>query len=324
MSKYIEKVRHVIRVKQFSLRTEKAYIDWIKRFIRFNEKQHPDNMGEKEVERFLTHLAVKKEVSPATQNQALCALVFLYRHVVERELVDMKFGYTKKEKRIPTVISPKEVEAILFHLPSLHCLIASILFGCGLRINEALALRIKDINFEDNTVFIFRGKGKKDRYSILPLTLKEPLKKQIGKAKRIHERDLSEGYGKASVPKALHRKYKYAMQDTAWQYIFPSTSRCRHPYDGYICRHHLHETAFRKALRKAVLLSNVNKRVTSHTFRHSFATEMLKSSTDIRTLQELMGHSDIRTTEIYTHVVGDKFAGSTSPLDRLNGKGEST
>jgi len=317
MSELIEEVRVILRSKQYSIRTEKAYLDWIRRFIRFHDYQHPKSMGKTEVEEFLSHLAANRKVSAATQNQALCGLVFLYKHVYDKGLEDMKYGFTKRERRLPTVLSVSELKKIIANLTGQHKILASLLYGSGLRINEALSLRIKDIDFSNKTIFVFRGKGKKDRYVFLPLSLCEQLKEQIEKVKWVHEKDVKAGYGNTSLPPSLHRKYGKALRDVAWQYVFISTTRCNHPYDGYICRHHLHESAFRKALRAAVIESDIDKRVTAHTFRHSFATTMLKSGADIKTVQELLGHKDLRTTEIYTHVIGDKFSGQTSPLDRL-------
>jgi integron integrase len=262
-------------------------------------------MSEEEVESFLSYLANEKKVSASTQNQALCALVFLYRNVMQSELVNLKYGYSKAPKRLPVVLNSSEISKIIDELHGVHKLIAGILYGSGLRINEALTLRIKDIDFTNHTIFVFRGKGQKDRVSMLPKQLTEALQEQILKVKKIHARDIEQGYGKK------------ALKDLKWHYIFPSTTRCQHPVDGYICRHHLHSSAFRKALRVASLRADIHKQVRAHTFRHSFATQMLKSGTDIRTLQELMGHSDIRTTELYTHVIGEKLAGSISPFDQL-------
>jgi integron integrase len=214
-------------------------------------------------------------------------------------------------------MSAPEVLKILQNLTGIHHLIASILYGAGLRINEALSLRVKDIDFDNGTIFVFRGKGQKDRVSLLPKSISDDLKVQISKVKRIHAKDVAQGYGLTSLPPSLHKKYGQTLKDIHWQYIFPSTTRCKHPHDNYFCRHHLHESSFRKQLRTAVVQAQISKRVTAHTFRHSFATEMLKNGADIRTLQELMGHSDIRTTELYTHVIGERFARNTSPLDKL-------
>jgi integron integrase len=298
------------------LRTEKVYLQWIKRFILFNDKKHPNEMGNHEIERFLSNLAVNREVSAATQNQALCAIIFLYRYIIKRDISDLRYSLTKREKTMPTVLTHEEATTIISHLNSTHGLIASLLYGCGLRINEALHLRVKDINIADNTLFIFRGKGRKDRYTLLPKSLNSVIEKQIEKVKHIHEKDLREGFGLSSLPPSLLKKYSSAAKDITWQYLLPSTTRCVHPYDGYVCRHHIHDSAFRKQLRKAVLKTNITKRVKAHTFRHSFATQLLINGSDIRTVQELLGHSDLRTTEIYTHVIGSRFSHTMSPLDK--------
>ncbi|MFC0118492.1 integron integrase [Pseudoalteromonas xiamenensis] len=316
-SPFLETVRKELRTRRYSLKTEKVYLVWIKSFILFNDKRHPNEMGNREIERFLNHLAMNRQVSAATQNQALCAIIFLYRYIIKKDIQGLNYSFTKREQSIPTVLSHEEATSILTKMEGVHRLIASILYGSGLRINEALSLRVKDINFADGTLFVFRGKGKKDRYSILPKSLTQAISNQIDKVKSIHNKDLNEGYGFTSLPPALMRKYGNAIKDFSWQYLFPSTTRCIHPYDGYICRHHIHETAFRKQLRKAVVSADIGKRVKAHTFRHSFATELLRSGTDIRTVQELLGHTDLKTTEIYTHVVGSRFNQTVSPVDRL-------
>jgi integron integrase len=217
---------------------------------------------------------------------------------------------------MPTVLTHDEAKSIIGYLRGKHWLIASILYGCGLRINEALQLRIKDINLADNTLFVFRGKGRKDRYTILPHSLNLPIAHQIEKVKSIHDKDLREGFGLTSLPPSILRKYSSAAKDISWQYLIPSSTRCVHPYDGYTCRHHLHGSAFRKKLREATLKCNITKCVKAHTFRHTFATQLIQNGTDIRTVQELLGHTDLRTTEIYTHVVGSRFSHTKSPLDR--------
>lgn len=315
-SPFLELVRTELRTKRYSLRTEKVYLVWIKGFIIFNDKKHPKDMGNFEIERYLNHLAVNRQVSAATQNQALCAIIFLYRYIVGKDISELRYSFTKREKTMPTVLTHDEAKSIISHLQGKHWLIASILYGCGLRINEALQLRIKDINLADNTLFVFRGKGRKDRYTLLPHSLKLPIESQIQRVKLMHDKDIKEGFGLTSLPPSLLRKYSSSAKDISWQYLLPSTTRCVHPYDGYICRHHLHGSAFRKKLREATLKSNITKRVKAHTFRHTFATQLLQNGTDIRTVQELLGHTDLRTTEIYTHVIGSRFSHTTSPLDR--------
>lgn len=315
-SPFLESVRQEIRTRRYSIKTEKVYIGWVKQFILFNDKKHPVDMGNFEIERFLNHLAVNRHVSSATQNQALCALIFLYRHVIGQEITDLKYSLTKRDKTIPTVLTHDEAIDIIGNISGKYHLIASILYGCGLRINEALKLRIKDINLANSTLFVFRGKGRKDRYTLLPHSIHSQIEKQIESAKKIHQKDINEGFGLTSLPPSLIKKYSMAAKDFSWQYLFPSSTRCQHPYDGYICRHHIHETAFRKQLRQAVLKCNIPKQVKAHTFRHTFATQLLINGTDIRTVQELLGHSDLRTTELYTHVIGARFSHTLSPLDR--------
>lgn len=317
-SPFLESVRSELRTRRYSLNTEKVYLQWIKAFIIFNDKQHPENMGNHEIERFLNHLAVNRQVSAATQNQALCAIIFLYRYIVKKDISDLNYSFTKRDKYMPTVLTHNEVKTILDQMTGIHKLIATILYGCGLRINEALSLRVKDMNLANATVFVFRGKGRKDRYTLPPKSIIPMIESQIAKVRQLHDRDLSAGFGLTSLPPTLIRKYGNAAKDISWQYLFPSTTRCVHPYDGYICRYHLHESAFRKQLRKAVLKTNITKRVKAHTFRHSFATQLLLNGTDIRTVQELLGHIDLRTTEIYTHVVGSRFSHTISPADQLN------
>lgn len=316
-SPFLESIRDVLRTKHYSLRTEKSYLYWIKYFILFNNKQHPRDMGEFEINRFLTHLAVNRGVSAATQNLALCAIVFMYKHVLARDNLGLTFSYAKQPRNIPTVLSPDEAQAILNQLHQPYQLIAAVMYGSGLRLNEALSLRIKDIDFANNTIFIFRGKGKKDRLSLLPKTLLGDFKRQIERSTLVHQRDLSQGFGLSSVPASLFRKYKFALKDLSWQYLFPSSCRCQHPVDQYICRHHVHASTFSKALRRAKIASNTIKRVSAHTFRHSFATALLQNGADIRTVQTLLGHQDLRTTEIYTHVIGNQFAGTISPFDHI-------
>jgi integron integrase len=315
MSAFIESIRSEIRTRHYSLKTEKTYLYWCRYFIRFNNLKHPNVMGNAEIERFLNHLALNRGVSAATQNLALCAIVFMYKRVLHQELVDLKYRYAKAPKNLPTVLNADEVKAVLSCLKGKYWLVTAILYGCGLRINEALRIRIKDIDFSNHSIFVFRGKGGKDRYTLLPDSLCSAIKQQMEFSIRIHAQDLKDGYGLASLPPSLIRKYGNAAKQTSWQYLFPSINRCVHPIDGYISRHHIHESAYSKALRAAVRQSGILKRVTAHTFRHSFATRLLQAGNDIRTVQELLGHSDLRTTELYTHVVGNRRAGTISPID---------
>lgn len=317
-SPFLTSLRNVLRTKRYSLQTEKSYLYWVKFFILFNEKRHPKEMGTIEINRFLTYLAVNRQVSAATQNQALCAIVFMYKHMFEQQFDGLNYSYAKRPKNIPSVLAPEQVANIFGFLAMPYQLIVAILYGAGLRLNEALRLRIKDIDFSNQTIFIFRGKGQKDRLTILPKELNHQVQQQIFYVESLHKQDIDKGYGLTSVPASLHRKYKSTMKNFAWQYLFPSANLCEHPHDGYICRHHVHPSTFTRQLRKAVVRSNVNKKVSAHTFRHSFATALLLNGTDIRTVQTLLGHSDLRTTEIYTHVIGQRHAGTISPFDRIS------
>jgi integron integrase len=316
-SPFLESIRHILRTKHYSIQTEKAYLLWIKRFILFNQKRHPKDMGQQEVSNYLTHLAVNRQVTSSTQNLALFSIVFMYKHVFERELTLLSDTVrAKAPTRVPMVLSNKEVTAIINKLKSPYHLMFSLLYGSGLRKAELLALRIKDIDFDGNSIYVFRGKGAKDRMTLLPKILIESLKEQIEKVENLHRKDLAEGEGKTSLPSGLARKYPKAITEFKWQYLFPSTVRCKHPTDGYFCRHHLHWTSLSKALRAAVLKTGIRKHVTAHTFRHTFATQLLINGADIRTVQELLGHNDLKTTQIYTHVIGQHSSGTLSPIDR--------
>lgn len=315
-SPFLESIRHILRTKHYSIQTEKSYLLWIKRFILFHQKRHPKDMGEEEVSNFLTYLAVARRVTSSTQNLALCAIVFMYKHLFNRELTLLDGTVrAKPPKRVPTVLSNEEAKLIISKMKFPYDLMFSLLYGSGMRKAELLKLRIKDIDFANNSIYIFRGKGRKDRVTVLPKSLIEKLKEQIEKVRNIHDKDLVEADGRTSLPAGLARKYPYAIRDFKWQYLFPSPVRCQHPTDGYFCRHHLHWTTLSKALRTSVRKSKINKHVTAHTFRHSFATQLLLNGADIRTVQELLGHSDLKTTQIYTHVIGQHSSGINSPID---------
>lgn len=317
-SPFIESIRAAIRTKHYSLRTEKTYLYWARNFIRFHRYLHPNEMKNIHIEQYLNYLANQRHVSAATQNQALCAIVFMFNNVLNMKFEGLNFSYAKAPKNLPTVLTASEVGTVLSNLSGYGWIITAMLYGCGLRLQEALTLRIQNINLDSGSVFIFRGKGNKDRYTLLPKTLITPLQDQINKVRTIHNRDLQNGLGLTSVPAALHRKYQRVLTDFSWQYLFPSAVTTTHPINGDICRHHRHASSYTKQLRKAVIKSQLNKRVTAHTFRHSFATQLLIQGSDIRTVQELLGHKDLRTTEIYTHVIGDRRAGMSSPMDLLN------
>lgn len=249
-SPFIESIRVTLRTKRYSIKTEKAYLHWIRRFIYFNGKRHPKDMGELEVEQFLSHLAIALKVSRTTQNQALYAVIFMYRHVLNMDLTNMSFKFAKTPVRVPEVLSHNDAIAVINKLRGVHHTIGTLMYGAGFRISEVLKLRVKDFDFERNTIFIFRSKGQKDRVTMFPELAKHQITRQIQKVECIHQKDIDEGYGLSSLPPALIRKYGKAATNLSWQYIFPSTTRCVHPYDGYVCRHHLHQTGFRKALKK--------------------------------------------------------------------------
>ena len=315
--KLLDQVRGKIRLKHYSIRTEQAYLHWIKRFILHFDKRHPRELGAAEVEAFLTHLAVAGNVAAATQNQAKSALLFLYREVLETELpwLDNVEG-ARTPKRLPVVLTREEVQGVLGRLTGTHWLIASLLYGAGLRIMEGLRLRVKDVDFSRREILVRDGKGFKDRVTMLPAALAAPLAEHLERVKALHGRDLAAGRGAVYLPYALERKYPGAARDWAWQYVFPSANLSADPRTGIERRHHLQDQAVQRAMRQAVRDAGVNKPATPHTLRHAFATHLLEGGYDIRTVQELLGHADVSTTMIYTHVLNKGGRGVTSPLDR--------
>jgi integron integrase len=316
--KLLEQVVSKLRVKHYSLRTEKAYVDWIKRYILHHGKRHPKDMGAAEVEAFLTHLAVARNVSASTQNQAKSAILYLYKEVLGIDLPWLdNVTQAKAPKRLPVVLTQAEVQAILSRLDGTMWLIASLLYGSGLRIMEALRLRVKDIDFARREILVREGKGFKDRVTMLPISLVEPLKSHLLKVQALHKEDLSTGHGAVFMPMALDRKYPNAATDWAWQYVFPSVKLSVDPRAKVIRRHHADEKTVQRAVKKAVNLAGLTKLATPHSFRHSFATHLLEGGYDIRTVQELLGHSDVSTTMIYTHVLNKGGRGVGSPLDIL-------
>lgn len=316
--KLLDQVRGKIRLKHYSIRTEQAYVDWIKRFILHFDKQHPRDLGAAEVETFLTHLAVVGKVSASTQNQAKSAILFLYREVLEAELPWLdNVEQAKAPKRLPVVLNRDEVQAILTRLEGTHWLISSLLYGSGLRIMECLRLRVKDVDFTRREILIRDGKGFKDRVTMLPVALVNPLQLHLKKVKALHEADLQAGFGAVYLPYALARKYPTAARDWAWQYVFPAAKLSVDPRDGSTRRHHVQEQGVQRAVKQAVRDANLTKPATPHTFRHSFATHLLEGGYDIRTVQELLGHSDVSTTMIYTHVLNKGGRGVASPLDNI-------
>jgi integron integrase len=315
--KLLEQVVDSLRVKHYSLRTEKTYVDWIKRFIWFHGKRHPKEMGAPEVEAFLSHLAVERSVSASTQNQAKSALLFLYKEVLGIQLPWLdNVTQAKAPKRLPTVLTREEVQSVLARLDGTVWLIASLLYGSGMRIMECLRLRVKDVDFARHEILVREGKGFKDRVTMLPVSLVPPLKEHLVRVKVLHDEDLALGYGEVFMPMALDKKYPAAGKSWGWQYVFPSRNLSIDPYSGKTRRHHADEKAIQRAMKKAVLAAGIVKLATPHSLRHSFATHLLESGYDIRTVQELLGHSDVSTTMIYTHVLNKGGRGVISPLDR--------
>lgn len=311
-------VHEAIRRRYFSRRTEEAYVHWIKRFIFFSGRRHPLQLGEPEVTAFLNHLAAERKVAAATQNQALSALLFLYKEVLGRELAWLVgLERASRPPRLPTVLTRAEVERVLSRLQGTKWLIASLLYGAGLRVLECLRLRVKDVDLAYRQILVRDGKGEKDRVTMLPETLVEPLRAHLERVRGLHARDLREGYGEVHLPYALGRKYPRAGREWCWQYMFPSAHRSADPEDGVIRRHHLDESVPQRAVKDALQGAGVSKHASCHTLRHSFATHLLESGYDIRTVQELLGHADVSTTMIYTHVLNKGGRGVKSPLDRL-------
>lgn len=303
-------------MKHYSIRTEHAYVDWVKRFIRFHDTRHPAGMGAEEVERFLTHLAVEGRVAASTQNQAKSALLFLYREVLEVELPWLDGVITAKTpRRLPVVLTHEEVAAVLERMNGTVGLVARLLYGSGMRLLEGVRLRVKDVDFTRCEILIRDGKGAKDRVTMLPKSLLDPLSAQMNVARALHERDLAQGCGDVYLPHALDRKYPSAGRDWCWQYVFPADRMSVDPRTGLVRRHHFDGQQVQRAMHRAVRVAGVAKPATPHTLRHSFATHLLQSGYDIRTVQELLGHEDVSTTMIYTHVLNRGGRGVRSPLD---------
>lgn len=313
----LDRVRSALRVRHYSLRTEEAYIYWIKRYIFFHHKRHPLEMGEKEIGSFLNHLAEKENVAASTQNQALCALIFLYKHILQKEIGNLEFLWANKPKRLPVVFAREEVSIILNQLSGIYWLMGMLLYGSGLRLLECLRLRVKDIDFKYNQIVVRDGKGEKDRVTMLPGKVKAPLQAHLQKVKKVHEEDLEKGFGAVYLPYALERKYPNANREWKWQYIFPASQLSVDPRSGVKRRHHLHESVLQRAVKEAIRKAGITKQSGCHTFRHSFATHLLEDGYDIRTVQELLGHEDIKTTMVYTHVLNQGGKGVKSPADKI-------
>jgi integron integrase len=312
----LDQVRRVMRLKHMSLRTEESYVDAIKRFLRFYQLRHPRDMGAPEIRAYLSYLAVEKNVAASTQNVARSALLFLYRAVLQIDLPALgQIEAAQRPQRLPVVFTRDEAKTILSHLTGEHFLIASLLYGSGLRLMECLQLRVKDLDFAYGQITVRDGKGEKDRRTMLPASLGEPLRRQLEKAELLHKQDLIEGYGAVYLPYALERKYPNAPREWGWQYIFPAANRSTDPRSGMIRRHHIFEDSIQRAVKGAIKRAGIHKHGSCHTFRHSFATHLLESGYDIRTVQELLGHKDVKTTMIYTHVLNRGGLAVKSPLD---------
>jgi len=314
--KLLEQVRQLIRMRHYSIRTEQAYLQWIRRYIGFHGMRHPSELGADHLTQFLSDLAVRGQVAAATQNQALNAILFLYREVLKIELPWINdVQRAKRPQRLPVVLTRTEVRSLLAHLEGTEWLMASITYGGGLRLLECLRLRVKDLEFDRGEILVRDGKGNKDRITMLPRSLVEPLRTHLARVRSLHERDIGDGFGRVYLPFALDRKYPNADLEWGWQYVFPATRRSVDPRSGVERRHHASEAVLQRAVKNAVRQSGILKPASVHTLRHSFATHLLESGYDIRTVQELLGHSDVKTTMIYTHVLNRGGRGVVSPLD---------
>ena len=315
--KLLDQVRELLRIKHYALRTEEAYVNWIRRFILFHNKRHPRDMGTPEIRAFLAHLATEGNVAASTQNQALAAILFLYREVLHQDLdpLDLDAIRAQKPKRLPTVLTRAEVQKVLALLTGEHLLMARLLYGSGLRLMECLRLRVKDVDFELRQITVRDGKGGQDRVTMLPQAVIPALQDHLIHVRALHQQDLKNGYGCVYLPDALARKYPNACTEWGWQYIFPSDRISKDPRSDVLRRHHIHESSLQKAIRAAAQAAGMVKPVSPHTFRHSFATHLLEAGYDIRTVQELLGHKDVKTTMIYTHVLNRGGLAVRSPLD---------
>jgi integron integrase len=315
-TRLLDQMRDVLRLKHMSLRTEEAYLSWAKRFILFHDKRHPKDMGAPEIRAFLTSLAVQHQVAASTQNGALNALVFLYRQVLQQPFPELEhLERAKRPRQLPTVFTREEVQAVLAYLSGVPYLMTSLLYGSGLRLMECVRLRVKDLDFAYRHITVRQGKGAQDRVTMLPQTLMEPLQRHLTTVKLLHEEDLRTGYGEVYLPYAFGRKDPHAAKAWGWQYVFPATRRSLDPRSGGERRHHVSETALQRAVKHAIRRAGIQKRGSCHTLRHSFATHLLENGYDIRIVQELLGHKDVSTTMIYTHVLQRGGKGVRSPLD---------
>jgi integron integrase len=313
----IQRYREELQARHYARRTVQTYEQWLRRFLRYHDRRHPRQMGSEEVNAFLTHLAVDRQVSPSTQNQALSALLFLYRELLDRDLALDGVVRARARRRLPVVLSPEEVRAVLQRLEGAEALVAGLLYGSGLRLMEALRLRVQDLDFSRHELMVRDGKGGKDRRTMLPMRLADQLRSHLLRVQEIHHKDLADGWGRVVLPYALAQKYPSAPVEWGWQWVFPQVSRWRHPNRAEEGRHHLDPSLIQKAVRRAVLAAGISKPASCHSLRHSFATHLLERGQDIRTIQELLGHSDLKTTMIYTHVLNRGTLGVSSPADLL-------
>jgi integron integrase len=314
----IQRYREELQARHYARRTVATYEQWLRRFLRFHQMRHPRQMGEAEINAFLSHLATEERVSASTQNQALAALLFLYRTVLGGDVGNLEGVIrARKRQRLPVVLTVGEVRAVLHHLDGAEALVAQLLYGAGLRLMEALRLRIKDVDLEQRCITVRCGKGDKDRRTVLPSSLVDPLKRHMNEVQHQHQNDLSAGWGAVELPHALERKYRNAAREWGWQWLFPQGRRWRDPRQNIEGRHHLDPSLVQRAVRAAVQAAGISKPATCHTFRHSFATHLLEQGADIRTIQELLGHSDVKTTMVYTHVLNRGPTGVRSPADLL-------
>lgn len=315
-SRLLDQVRHAIRTLHYSYRTEEAYIHWIKQYIFFHHKRHPQEMGKKEISEFLTHLAVNKNVAASTQNQALCAVIFLYKQVLQKDPGEFEhIVWAKKPAKMPVVFNRREVKAILDQLTGVYRIIGDLLYGSGLRLMECLRLRVKDIDFNYHQIIIQDGKGGKDRVTVLPSVVSEALEHHLKQVKKLYEIDRKENQPGVQLPYALERKYPNAGKQWGWYWVFPAPNLSTDSRSGIRRRHHIHESTVQRAVKEAIRKAGIHKHAGCHTFRHSFATHLLEAGYDIRTVQELLGHKDVKTTMIYTHVLSKGGLGVKSPLD---------
>jgi integron integrase len=315
--KLMDQVKEVLRYHHYAYRTEQTYCAWIVRYIKFHgSKKHPSLMWKKELDSFLSYLAVEEKVSASTQKQALNALVFLYRNVLDINIEGMiEPVRAKQRKHFPVVMTKNEIKKLFMHMSGTHLLMARLMYGSGLRLMECVRLRIQDIDFENKQIYVRAGKGNKDRITVLPISLKDELQIHVNRVKELHDEDLENGFGEVYLPGALGKKYPKAAKEFGWQYVFPSKKHSKDPYTNIVRRHHVMESGLQKAVKRAVTNAEIYKKATCHTLRHSFATHMLENGVNIRVLQELMGHSDVKTTEVYTHVMQKDINLIKSPLD---------